>query len=288
MTRPPSRSPSLSLRPGLTAVRRDDGHLQVGIDPPLRVVLRDQPDVRRVLDALRRGKSPAPGPTTTAVLRALDAAGALVVRAEAATAGLPAATVDAGWAWHGAEAGHRLDARRSAQVSLDAPPEAGAAVRRLLHDAGLRVVDSGLGDVHLLLDHGVVARGRVDECMRTGTPHLVVAGESGGYAVGPFVVPGASPCLRCDDARRAEVDPRRPLVVEQLARVAAPAGDPVALALAVAWAVRDVATWVEGDRPATWGGSVVLGPSGPAETRSITRHPHCGCAWADFLHASVG
>ena len=40
------------LRPGLVVVRRDDRHLQVGLEPPRRVVLPDLPDVRRLLDDL--------------------------------------------------------------------------------------------------------------------------------------------------------------------------------------------------------------------------------------------
>ena len=48
-----------ALRPGWHVVRRDADTLQIGIDPPHRVVLSDSPGVRAVLAALRGGRRPA-------------------------------------------------------------------------------------------------------------------------------------------------------------------------------------------------------------------------------------
>ena len=48
------------LRPGCHVVRRDDDHLQVGVDPPERVILPDRPEVLAVLDRLEDGR-PLPG-----------------------------------------------------------------------------------------------------------------------------------------------------------------------------------------------------------------------------------
>src|SRR5689334_13404147 len=56
MTAPPPPA----LRPGLHVVRRDDDHVQVGVDPPWRVVLPDEPGVRRLLAALADGRPAAP------------------------------------------------------------------------------------------------------------------------------------------------------------------------------------------------------------------------------------
>src|SRR3954465_2514765 len=63
------------LRPGLHVVRRDDRHLQIGLDPPWRLVVPDEPDVQRVLADLVAGR--ATSPSTAAghrVLRDLRAA----------------------------------------------------------------------------------------------------------------------------------------------------------------------------------------------------------------------
>ncbi|MBC9733321.1 TOMM precursor leader peptide-binding protein [Nocardioides marmotae] len=265
---------SRTLLPGLVAVRRDDGHLQVGLDLPRRAVLPDTPEVRRVLAALEQGRSPEPDATATRVLAALESAG-LLVDADPRPGG-PIAL--AARARHGDDAARRLAARAAAVVSLDAPPDWAEPAAALLAAAGVATTRSGLGAVHLVLSPGVLARGRVDPCLRAGVPHLLVAGRDGGPVVGPFVAPGVTGCLRCDDARRAEADPRRAIVLEQLARATPPAADPVCRALALAWAVRDVVAWVEGDRPSTWGAAYELGAATPVRV-PVDPHPHCGCTW---------
>jgi hypothetical protein len=98
--------------------------------------------------------------------------------------------------------------------------------------------------------------------------------------VGPFVVPGATACHRCVDAHLAEGDPRRSVVVEQLAGITATPGDAPLAALAVAWAVRDVEAYLAGRRPTTWSATVDLGLELDPRPRMWRRHPWCGCAWA--------
>ncbi|HEY0952446.1 hypothetical protein, partial [Nocardioides sp.] len=66
------------LRPGLQVVRRDDHHLQIGIDPPWRLVVPDRPDVQHLLDDLVAGRTPAPEtPDAHRALLALARAGML-------------------------------------------------------------------------------------------------------------------------------------------------------------------------------------------------------------------
>ncbi|MDN4163578.1 TOMM precursor leader peptide-binding protein [Nocardioides abyssi] len=281
---------SRTLRPGLVVARRDDGHLQVGLDPPTRVVLPDSPEVRRVLTAVARATPPPAGPVADRVVTALESAGLLVDPAPRATVAGVAAR-----ARHGDDAARRLAARSATTVSVDAPPELLDQVHPLLRAAGLATATPSPATrggssvatrpdatvVHLVLSTGPVLRERLDGCLRAGVPHLPVAGRDGGCTVGPFVVPGRTGCLRCADARLAETDPRRAVVLEQVARAPAPAPDPVVLALALAWAVRDLVAWAEGDRPSTWGAAYELGGVVPVRT-PVDVHPHCGCAWADL------
>ena len=70
--------------------------------------------------------------------------------------------------------------------------------------------------------------------LREGRAHLPLAAGPRGWTIGPFVVPGASACLRCVDAHRGEHDPRRALVVDQLAGLPSAPDDPVLAALALA------------------------------------------------------
>ena len=116
--------------------------------------------------------------------------------------------------------------------------------------------------------------------MAEGAPHLLLSGNGrpGGLRLGPFVRPGATACLRCVDAHEAAPDPRRSLVLQQLADLPAARIDPSLLAWGVAWAAREVLRYVSGAQPATWSATVDLDDDVPV-VRAWERHPHCGCAW---------
>ncbi|WP_309648087.1 hypothetical protein [Nocardioides sp.] len=282
----------LALRPGVAVARHDDHRLQVGIDPPQRVVVADVPAVRRLLDALVGSQAvPVPDEHTWPVLRRLWEAGLLVDgRAVAASAALgPPAAVRAAWAQVGPEAGDRLAARAAARVRVLAEDEARADVARLLHASGVQVVENGAADVWLVAHDGEVPRAWVDDLVREGVAHLLLAGACGSVVVGPFVLPGVTACLRCLDAHRAEADPRRALVVEQVvARPTAVVRDPALHAMALAWAARDVVRFVEGAQPSTWSTSFDLGPLVAPVGRLWSRHPHCGCSWDEALLGRAG
>lgn len=181
------------------------------------------------------------------------------------------------------------------------------AVDRLLgrHRAGVRVDGSlgvdpgpllaaaGLGTegepaCRLLMSVGELGRDRLDRLVADGVPHLVLRLVDGAVTIGPFVVPGETACLRCVDLHVASGDPVYPALVEQHAQATPEAGrhgwpEPVDLplvTLATAWAVRDVCTWAEGDRPTTWSATVRLEPglSGLTDVQWL-RHPGCSCFW---------
>ncbi len=74
-----------------------------------------------------------------------------------------------------------------------------------------------------------------------------------------------------------------PWSLEQLADLPAAAVDPATIALALAWATRDLHTFLAGGCPGTWSASVDL-DAGPPVLRAWERHPHCGCAWDELLY----
>ncbi len=278
-----------ALRPGLAVARHDDHRLQVGIDPPRRVVVPDLPQVRRLLDALAHAQPlPPPDEHTWPVLRRLWESDLLVDAHAVATSMTqgPATTVRAAWAQFGASTPGRLAARAAARVGVAADDASRTEVARLLQASGAEMCDDDEagGDVWLLVTDGEPARPAVDHRVREGDAHLLVSGTPGSVRVGPFVLPGVTACLRCLDAHRAEVDPRRSLVVEQVsARPPRPHRDPALHALALAWAVRDLLRFVEGDQPSTWSTTYDVGPVGAPVTQTWTRHPHCGCSWGEAL-----
>ena len=251
------------LRPGVGLARRDAAHLQLGLDPPLAAVLPDTGSVRRLLVELAHGSPLATLDEVTApALDRLVEAGLVVAAHDEAT---------------------RPARRAGCRVHLDVPHDVLPATLRLVGEAGLGLTrDPEAATVALVWSDGELSRDRLDGWVRAGTPHLILRETLAGPVLGPFVWPGATACLRCVDAHAGERDPRRALVVEQLAttaplRPAAP--DPPLRALAAAWAVRDLAQAAVGGRPATWSATVALGELPPVLT-SYHRHLHCGCAWA--------
>ena len=112
-------------------------------------------------------------------------------------------------------------------------------------------------------------------------PHLLACVRETTGVIGPLVLPGRSPCLRCLALARGERDPQWPLLSAQLI------GDPVTEACDVALAslVASVAAlqalaFLDGDAaPAAVGGVLEYDAlRGTLRRRSIAVHPACGCA----------
>lgn len=251
------------LLPGLHVLRRDSRHLQVGLDPPARVVLPDDPETVALLAGLR-GETPLP-PTLTATQRgALDA----LAEADLLDGGTGASRVPGSVA--------------VVAAGLDLGP-----LRDLLVAAGVEVADDdrSLPSLYVVGSAGPLPRGLVDPWAAEGAPYLVLCGTGrpGVLRVGPLVEPGLTACLRCVDAHEAAHDPRRPLLLEQLAGLPAPPVDPVTLAWASAWAAREIRTHLAGHASLTWSTTLDLDGSTPAPTpRTWQRHPDCGCAWDEL------
>ena len=256
---------------------RGDGLVQVGSDPARRVLLPDTASVRRLLQLLPFGvrtDAPASNPE---VLRALDGAGLLVDEDDA-----------------------RLlaEARAATRVRLDVPPWWRPLVEGLVAAGGLTTADAGVSpaDLTLVLSWGEPDRDELDQLTARDEPWLPVAVLEGRVRVGPFVVPGASPCLRCVDAHASATDPWHrvppPPDLALLVRThgdgpgeepAPPpdAVDPLVLHHGLLTAVTDVCRWAEGRQPLTWSATRTHRGRMTVEHRTWSRHPHCGCAWGD-------
>ena len=159
----------------------------------------------------------------------------------------------------------------------------------LLGAAGLREHRGRTApDCGVLVGVGEPDRELVDDWTRAGTPYLLVRLTEGRAVVGPFVAPGRTACLRCIDAHHADADPAWPLLVRQYAAAASrdradgatEPVDPLLAALTTAWAARDLASYVDGQRPSTWSATVTLHPRlEELETQPWLRHPACSCSW---------
>jgi hypothetical protein len=241
------------LRDGLRVVRRDDRHLQIGLDPPLRLILDDRAGLLHALTRLDR----RPPAEVSDVLDRL---------------------VRDGWVVDAADRVSRRSPRPF--VSVDADATVADRVALACATAGLDRAESAR--LRLLVTVGEPRRAASDALVRDDVTHLWVAILPGSVRVGPYVEPGRTACLRCVDAHLGDLDPRRATVLHQLEDLpSAPLidPDPCLVQLAVAWAVRDLVRVLDGCPSSLRSATVTLTEDLDVTRRDWLRHPHCGCAW---------
>ncbi len=250
-------------------VRRDGDHLQVGVDPPRRVVLPGPP----------RGTRAARRPLATAATArprgaALAADGRPAARRRRAGVGQPGRP--------GGTPGGRGAVRRGRRSAARGPRRGShrpARARRQPCD-GARPAARRRGRAWpsddlpsaLARRHRRRAAPRPSSTRWSATAHRTSWCVRGAAARGRAVRGARAhrlPALRRRSPRRARPaaragrragGPRTPLA--DGASV-----DPALHALALAWAVRDLVRYVEGDRPATWSATVDIDRRRPAAVR---------------------
>ncbi|MFP5023224.1 hypothetical protein [Pseudonocardia phyllosphaerae] len=310
-----TRSPSpswlperLGLAPGLVVLVRGPGARQLGSGAETaRVVENLSPAAVAVLDLLEAGPRPVSellaraavpsdaqaltallttllddglltDPDRDARLQRVRASSVVVVRGE----GPPAVAVVLGLAASGVGHVHpRVSGTAgTADVVAGLGPQAvgrarDAALREVLAVVAPRV---RTGPPTGAAPDLVVPVGTVEV---PGTDHLPVTLRDGSGVVGPLVLPGRSPCLRCVDLARTTLDPLWPLVSAQLAAdtgTAVPHVVSGTAALVVGQVLATLDGPVTGVPPAVLGASLELSPAGTDVTlRRWSAHPACGC-----------
>lgn len=108
-----------------------------------------------------------------------------------------------------------------------------------------------------------------------GLPHLVADFPGGTPRLGPFVIPGQTPCVDCIALQSHEFDPMATDLPDP-----DPDNHPAATALAVSFLFRDLLTWLDGGTPWTQARTILLGPNPEhSQSRTWLRHPECACTW---------
>lgn len=118
-----------------------------------------------------------------------------------------------------------------------------------------------------------------DHLLRRDQPHLLVRSLGDAAWVGPLILPGRTPCLRCTDLTRTDADPGWPTVLAQLGRLRLRLP-----ALLTGWAASVAATqalaYLDGGRPETTGATLELTADDlRTELRTWPSHAECGCRW---------
>lgn len=139
-------------------------------------------------------------------------------------------------------------------------------------------------DLAVLVADDVLDSRRGDELLRQDVPHLGVVVCADRAVVGPLVLPGRTPCLRCLDLHRRDRDPQWPQVLAQLLsgqarRTSGRAETALATAVAGLVCLQSLVQLDGHATPATVGRTLQLAlPDGLVERRAWRLHPACGCA----------
>jgi bacteriocin biosynthesis cyclodehydratase domain-containing protein len=146
-------------------------------------------------------------------------------------------------------------------------------------------------DVVVLAHPASLAPQVADDLVRSGDPHIVVGVREATAVIGPFVIPGASACLRCLELHRSDRDPAWPLIAAQLAadghRSWVEACDVTLATLAASVCALQVLTFIDGSEPAAVDGTLELAlPDWRIRRRSWSPHPACGCCWPGRLRGT--
>lgn len=257
----------LRIDPAAVLVWRSPSTLQIGVDPPLAVLTDLPPTAERLVAALVAGTDQA-------------ALAALAIDRQMGRAELQ----------------RLLDAVRpallpeppapSAPVLVEGPPDLvaglGVAEGLLAHDPAAPP-PTAPPPLVLLAAHHVLAPGRAARWLASDVPHLPVVFGERAAVVGPFVIPGSTPCLRCAEEHRIEADPAWPVLAAQLLGLGpAAAADAPALRMELharlAAAVRAIRSGADAGL-AGW--AVRIGSDGAVSRLARPWHARCSCRFPD-------
>ncbi len=307
-------SPRPQIKPGLRRVTRDAHTVQIGLTPDVGVVVAGleagEADLLDRFDGTHRLSEL----TAWADARGLDAARVAALVALLGRAGVLTGPPTDRAHLHRLGDGERRRLRPDALAWSVVYPDAGdgfellarrvrhrvllvgrgriaGAAQRALRRTGIEVrataelplavgpADCGLA---LLVGEDAVSTAVGAALLGAQVPHLAVVAGTDRATVGPLVVPGRSPCLRCLELHRTDRDPSWPVVAAQLGPAGAPErGETTLTELAAGLLALQVACWLDGRRtPASLGATLTVTlPDGLATRRAWTMHPACGCGW---------
>jgi hypothetical protein len=253
-----------TVKPGAAVLRRDIDHLQVGTSPG--VIVHDRPglypflralDGTRDIAALRRHAAldhPELDDDVEEVLAPLIAAGAVIDLPDIASPRLGLAVAHDG----PSTAFAHLVGSLAAAVNIDISPEP---------------------DLTITISSGEPSRPPLIDAACTGAAHLVVVIAGEDVRIGPFVVPGRTPCIGCLDLYRSGWDPVWPVLVPQFGVYQRHALNVLTEHAAASEVTAECLQFAHGEMPRTASEVIVVDPDRTVRTLSPSHfHPRCTCA----------
>jgi bacteriocin biosynthesis cyclodehydratase domain-containing protein len=250
----------LKMRVGVPLVWRSPSSLQFGVDAPLAVLEELDEGTERIVAALVSGISRSGFDMMARSLGLdVDTAEELLARLEPVLA-----------------AGASADSHRVV-VTGDGP--LADELRRLLATEGLLTApDDPAPELAVIVAGWLIGAEDHGTWLRRDIPHLPVVVGDAGVTVGPFVEPGAGPCLYCVQLTTTDRDAAWPAIATQLwSRPAPPLGE-LAVAEAAAFAARRIRERLESGEGGSATSWRLAAATGEISSRGWTRHAECRCA----------
>lgn len=251
----------VTLDPRMPIFWRDQNTLQIGLESS-PVILHDvTPAIERLIGALAAGSS-------------RDA-----LRRIARHGSVDPAIVDVLLESLGEHLAAPSEARPRGYIAVDGGGPHTTAIREAILGAvtptGERSADEHPRLGVIVADY-VITPSRAASWMSGGVAHLPVVFDDAGARIGPVIIPGETPCLRCRDLHRRDLDEDWPTIAAQLNGRPAPASPPALVRAIVSRAALSVANYLLGVPPEPV--AIRLNRNDPHERlESQHFHPECGC-----------
>lgn len=158
-------------------------------------------------------------------------------------------------------------------VAIDGPPDLETTLRPWLPPAG-----AGRPDVVLVAAHHVIPPDATVRWLAEDLPHVGLVFGDQAAVLGPLVIPGRTPCLRCADEHRLEDPTWEAVAVQLLRRRTSRTATSLRTRLAAAAALGDVLESLRAGEPTGLEGSALrIGADGAVSRLPRPWHAACWC-----------
>jgi hypothetical protein len=119
-----------------------------------------------------------------------------------------------------------------------------------------------------------------EQFLANDIPHLVAALATKECQVSSIILPGQTPCIRCEYQRHCDIDPAWPRITQQLlSKVPQDLASSSLVMRSALFVVQQIDQWVETEAVTSNQINVIRQNESDVIAMPIDIHPSCGCAW---------